>query len=130
MIHPDVPTYRHMARLLREQIISGALRPGAQVQPEPRLASEHGVGRETARKAIALLRNEGLVEVRLGHGVFVREPYDREVVTLRPGDQVIARMPSPEELRSAGEGVAILVVTSAGGMVNTYEGDCTALRCV
>lgn len=61
-----------VAAALREQILSGALRPGAPLPAERQLAAEYGVARTTIRAALATLRAEGLVSVLDRRGAFVR----------------------------------------------------------
>jgi GntR family transcriptional regulator len=61
---PDVPgrtKIREVADDLRARILSGELPPGAQVPSEPELMQQYGYSRDTVRKAVALLLNEGLV---------------------------------------------------------------------
>ena len=93
----EVPVYLQLAKLLRDQIRSGEFTPGALIPGEQRLAQEHGMNRETVRKALALLRGEGLIVSRKGEGTFVREQRDRRLVTIDSGTVLIVRMPSPEE---------------------------------
>lgn len=64
---------RRLARELRQQITSGTLPEGAKLPSERTLATQHGVARNTAREAIRLLADEGLVSAHHGKGVFVRE---------------------------------------------------------
>jgi GntR family transcriptional regulator len=66
-----VPPYRQLAGILRDQIASGELAPGAPLPSVKRLRQEYGVAETTARKAVALLRGEGLVETVMGWGSFV-----------------------------------------------------------
>jgi GntR family transcriptional regulator len=66
-----VPPYRQLAGILRDQIQSGELAAGAAVPSVKRLRQEYGVAETTARKAVALLRDEGLVETVMGWGSFV-----------------------------------------------------------
>ena len=66
-----VPPYRQLAGILRDQVQSGELAPGAAVPSVKRLRQEYGVAETTARKAVALLRDEGLVESVMGWGSFV-----------------------------------------------------------
>ena len=66
-----VPPYRQLAAILRDQIASGELAPGAAVPSVKRLRQEYGVAETTARKAVAVLRDEGLVETVMGWGSFV-----------------------------------------------------------
>ena len=70
----DVPPYRQLAAILRGQIASGELAPGAAVPSVKSLRQEYGVAETTARKAVALLRDEGLVETVMGWGSFVAKP--------------------------------------------------------
>ncbi|WP_125777880.1 GntR family transcriptional regulator [Antribacter gilvus] len=67
----DKPS-REIARLLRDAINGGELSPGAKLPSERELAESHGVARNTAREAIRLLTQEGLVQPEHGRGVFVR----------------------------------------------------------
>jgi GntR family transcriptional regulator len=78
----DRPVYKQIAELLRAAIATGGLQPGEQVPSEHELAAEYGVARGTARQAIMLLRNEGLIEAVHGLGCFVREP--EPIERLRP----------------------------------------------
>ena len=68
----EEPITRRIANLLREQITSGSLPPGALLPSEPELARHHGVSRQTARAALQALEQEGLVFVRARRGRIVR----------------------------------------------------------
>ena len=65
------PIYRGIARNLAERIESGALPSGSRVPSERELASEYGVSLMTARAAVNLLGQRGLVERRARSGTFV-----------------------------------------------------------
>jgi GntR family transcriptional regulator len=65
------PVYRGIARNLAERIESGALSSGSRVPSERELASEYGVSLMTARAAVNLLGQRGLVERRARSGTFV-----------------------------------------------------------
>ena len=67
-----VPPYRQLAAILREEIETGKLAAGAMVPSVKRLRQQYGVAETTARKAIAVLRDEGLVESVTGWGTYVR----------------------------------------------------------
>jgi GntR family transcriptional regulator len=69
----DRPAYKQLADLLRQQIISGELAPGAPLPSEARLMQELGVSRNTVRLAVQLLRSEGHVTTEHGRGTYVRE---------------------------------------------------------
>ena len=87
------PIYRQIAEDLREQIESGELQPGQQLQTELELRKRYGASRNTVRDAIKWLMNLGLVETRPGQGTFVVEKFDPFVSTLSgdpgTGDGVI-----------------------------------------
>jgi len=63
-----VPVYRQLAALVRERIESGELRPGYPVPSEGQLMGEHGVSRDTVRRACDVLRGEGLIITVQGKG--------------------------------------------------------------
>jgi GntR family transcriptional regulator len=61
---PDVPgrtKIREVADDLRARILSGELAPGDLVPSEPELMQQYCYSRDTVRKAVALLLNEGLI---------------------------------------------------------------------
>jgi GntR family transcriptional regulator len=76
------PMYRQIAEDLREQIESGKLRPGQQLQTELELREHYNASRNTVRDAIKWLTTRGLVETRPGQGTFVVQKMDPYVTTL------------------------------------------------
>jgi GntR family transcriptional regulator len=66
------PASRRIADELRRSIESDELAPGAQLPSERQLAATYGTARNTAREAIRLLADSGLVIVEQGRGAFVR----------------------------------------------------------
>lgn len=76
------PMYRQIAEDLREQIESGALRPGQQLRTELELRERYGASRNTVRDAIKWLTNLGLVETKPGQGTFVVQEIEPYVTTL------------------------------------------------
>jgi GntR family transcriptional regulator len=67
----SVPPWQQLAALLREQIESGELAPGAQLPSIVRLSQEHGIAVVTVQKALRALKAEGLIETTPGYGTFV-----------------------------------------------------------
>lgn len=61
-------TYRQIADDLRQMIESGDLPPGAMLPSEVSLARDRLVSRGTARAALAVLSDEGRIEVVPGRG--------------------------------------------------------------
>jgi GntR family transcriptional regulator len=72
-VDPDsaTPVYVQVADILRARIEAGELLPDRPVPSETQLQQEFGVARGTARKAIALLRDRGLVVTVKGRGSYV-----------------------------------------------------------
>lgn len=68
-----VPPWEQLAALLRERITSGELQPGDRIPSVVSLAQEYELAAGTVRKALAALRQEGLIESRVGWGTFVAE---------------------------------------------------------
>lgn len=67
------PRYLQIAADLRASITSGQRGPGSRLPGENDLMTTYQVARETARKALAQLINEGIATPRRGAGVYVRE---------------------------------------------------------
>jgi GntR family transcriptional regulator len=68
-----IPRYRQIAAILRARIESGELQPERPIPSEAQLEQEFGVARATARHAVAVLRDEGLVVTVPGMGTYVRK---------------------------------------------------------
>src|SRR5690349_6951049 len=66
------PPSRLIADDLRNKIESGDLAPGAKLPSERELAERYGTARNTAREAVRLLAEAGLVIAEHGRGSFVR----------------------------------------------------------
>lgn len=66
-----LPPYQQVAEILAARITSGELPPGARVPSIADLMGTYEIGKNTAIRAIGMLRERGLVEVRQGWGTFV-----------------------------------------------------------
>lgn len=66
--------YRQIADQIRTLIRSGEYPAGARLPPERDLAKQLGVSRPSVREALIALEVEGLVEVRIGSGIYVQAP--------------------------------------------------------
>ncbi len=53
-------------------IVNRALEPGDQLPPEGEIARSLGVGRNSVREAVGALRTLGVIDVKVGSGLFVR----------------------------------------------------------
>lgn len=63
--------YRAIADELRHRVERGELAAGALLPSESEMSAAYGVSRVTVRKALELLRDEGLIDARQGFGWFV-----------------------------------------------------------
>lgn len=66
-----VPPYRQIADQLRARITDGTIPVGRRIPSLVELEAEFGVARDTLRKAVKVLKDEGLVETVSGMGVYV-----------------------------------------------------------
>ena len=67
-----VPPYKQIAEIIRQRIASGQYAKGTRIPTESEMVETWEVARTTARRAIALLRDEGLVETVPQRGSYVR----------------------------------------------------------
>jgi GntR family transcriptional regulator len=84
------PRYRRLAEALRADIAGGRLGPGAALPTERELCAIHGVSRHTAREALRILAEDGLIERRQGAG------------------SVVSALPTPAFVQPAGDFDGIL----------------------
>jgi GntR family transcriptional regulator, transcriptional repressor for pyruvate dehydrogenase complex len=63
--------YRQIADQIRALVRSGEFPPGSRLPPERDLARQLGVSRPSVREALIALEVEGLVDVRIGSGIYV-----------------------------------------------------------
>ena len=68
------PRYRELADQLKAEILQGRMKPGEQLMTELELCKAHDISRHTAREALRLLSDDGLITRRRGSGTVVAEP--------------------------------------------------------
>jgi GntR family transcriptional regulator len=69
-----VPPYRQIAEIIRRRIGAGEYRPDMRIPTESEIVEEFEVARSTARRAVAVLREEGLVYTVPNRGSYVARP--------------------------------------------------------
>ncbi|MXQ10605.1 FadR/GntR family transcriptional regulator [Microvirga makkahensis] len=84
-----------LALRLKDEIVSGRLRPGEKLATEQQISETYGVSRPTVREAIGRLKHDGLVITRQGAGAFVADPGAVSVFRLD-----IADFSNREEIRN------------------------------
>lgn len=117
--------YLQLAAALRQQVTTGAYQPGSALPTEDAIGRVHGVGRMSVRRALDVLRHEGLITTERGKPAEVRVQPVRRFVELHGADQLVARMPIPDEAHQLRMpvGVPLLEVHRADGSVETYPAD-------
>jgi GntR family phosphonate transport system transcriptional regulator len=76
---PVLPAWRRIEAALQGEIASRAVAPGDRLPPEQDIAARFGVGRLTARRALASLQQQGFIRIEPGRGTFVQDtifPYE------------------------------------------------------
>ncbi|MFF5210962.1 GntR family transcriptional regulator [Streptosporangium sp. NPDC000396] len=68
------PPYRQIVAEIRARILTGDLRPGDRMPSIRQIAQRWGVAVATATRVMATLRDEGLVETKVGAGTVVNVP--------------------------------------------------------
>ena len=78
-IQPVAPQrlYVQIAEQIRAMIGAGEVAPGARLPAERDLARQLGVSRPSLREALIALEIEGLLDVRVGSGIYVSQPGER-----------------------------------------------------
>lgn len=71
MSQEALPLYLKIADELRQNIQQSVFQMGDRLPTETELSERFGVNRHTLRRAIEVLRNEGIVDVERGRGTFV-----------------------------------------------------------
>lgn len=110
----DRAVYKQVADIIREQIERGEFAPGRRLPAEKDYMHEFGISRLSVNRAMAVLRNEGLVTTDR-RGSYVRQQLEREAVRIEQGT-ISARMPTESERcqLDIDDGVPLLVVARPG----------------
>jgi DNA-binding GntR family transcriptional regulator len=124
----DRAVFRQLADDIRAQIQAGRLRPGQRLRTEPEYGDDYGISRDSVRKAMALLRQEGLI-VTSKQGSRVKPAAETVDVAIPRDTRVNVRMPTEPERRRLGlaEGVPVFVVSRPGADAEVLPGDQTSL---
>ncbi|MFI7100173.1 GntR family transcriptional regulator [Streptomyces sp. NPDC050161] len=76
--HTPYAPYMRVLEALTAEIKAGTIGPGERVPSEAELCARFKVARETARRAVRVLREQGVVRTEWGRGTFVVDPAERE----------------------------------------------------
>ena len=129
--HGERSAYRQLADLLRDLIDTGQVGPTGLLPSVATIGQRYGVGRETVRRALGVLREEGRIVVERGYGARVVDEQELEQVRVPRGGRVRSRMPTEQERADLGiepgAVVPVLVVTLGGRARGVYRADRTVL---
>ena len=127
--------YRQIADQIRTLIRNGEFPVGARLPPERDLAKQLGVSRPSVREALIALEVEGLVEVRIGSGIYVQAPGARNGAKAagRGGPDDGGAKAGPFELLRAryvieGETAALAAKSAKKGQVQAIEETLDAMK--
>ena len=67
------PKYFSLMEQLKNDIVSGAIRPGEKLPSENELSQKYFLSRHTVRKALGILEQDGYVEAFHGKGTYCSE---------------------------------------------------------
>ncbi|GAB3856474.1 hypothetical protein GCM10029963_52910 [Micromonospora andamanensis] len=123
--------YQQLADLVRASIESGEIAPGGLLPSSKTLEQTYGVSRETVRRALAVLRAEGLVITEPSYGTRVREASERRRVSVPRGASIVSGPASHAQRQALGVPVGehVLVVTMGGRVIGEYPASTTELTC-
>ncbi len=115
--------YEAVARKIGELILSHRYTPGTRLPPERVLSDRLGVGRSTLREALVSLAALGVLEIRQGRGVFVK---DLPVALIASR---LSRMDDAPSLRDVWEArMAIEVMAAEVAALRRTEADLAAME--
>jgi GntR family phosphonate transport system transcriptional regulator len=100
-----IAMWRQIEDRVRQDIIEGRWKPGERLPTETGLAQQFSVNRHTVRRALAALRDGGLVRIEQGRGTFVQDDVIDYAVTRRTrfSENIanLERRPSGQVVRTA-----------------------------
>ncbi|WP_433426241.1 GntR family transcriptional regulator (plasmid) [Microtetraspora malaysiensis] len=92
-----VPIYALIVDAIKGDIDSGNLRPGQKLPTEQELCDRHQASRDTVRRALEILREDGTIYTRRPEGSFVGPEDAPQIREARPAEQFAASL--AEEIR-------------------------------
>ena len=81
----NCPIYQQLARQVREQVSKEILKPGDKLPSVRELSESLGINMHTVRRAYLLLRDQGIIDLRLGRKARIasrnRAPVTNDAIT-------------------------------------------------
>ncbi len=94
----NVPLFRQLYGAIKDAILGGQIKPGAQLPPSRSLAATLGVSRQTVVNAYAQLLAEGYFTCTVGRGSFVSLRLPVRQASVRKREQQVAAPSEPPRL--------------------------------
>lgn len=85
-----LPLHEQVAAEIRRSIAEGEVKPGERLPLAKDLAAVMGVNKNTVLRALHVLRDEGLLEFRRGHGITVAGTKEKSALVLQVRELVEA----------------------------------------
>ena len=124
------PVYAIISSHFREPIINGVLKPDDPLPSENELCRLFATTRETVRKGLKQLEQEGLIYSRPRRGYFVSRPRHQEITVFAPAglDQTESRFKDIRIIRPGAEIQKALQVPSNQKVIAVYRGSYSGSR--
>lgn len=128
-----MPLYRLLAEDIRQRLRGNELQRGAPIPSEADFSFEYDLGRDTVRRALYLLRDEGYLVSRRGERWRAADQlpgnHERELLQLPPGARVWLEPATAEERGRLGLPVgAAMFVVHHKALTRRYPADRTELQ--
>jgi DNA-binding FadR family transcriptional regulator len=119
--------YRQIAEQVRQLMASGEFASGSRLPAERDLAVQLGVSRPSVREALIALEVEGMIEVRTGSGIYVRQTTAaKSTATAAELDDNTPANWGPLEVMSAR--ILVEAEVAALAAANAQKGDLKAIK--
>ena len=110
--------YQELARKLVAELVAGHYKIGDRLPAEREMAADYDVSRPTVREAIIALEVQGLVEVRIGSGAYVKRLPGKDDI---PGFNVSAFELTEARLLFEGEAAALAAAQITDDEIEALE---------
>lgn len=121
--HLEKPVYQLIALDMAEKIVSGRYQVGEKVHGRSTLASKYNVSPETVRRAMYLLKDMEILEMKQGSGIFIKDvekaqAFVQKFRNLCAADELRANL---GDLMSQRDAIEQQIRTSMMTLIDSYE---------
>ncbi|MEU1791143.1 GntR family transcriptional regulator [Streptomyces sparsogenes] len=112
--HDPRPPYQQAAEAIRDEIKAGRIKPGEQLPSHRELQERFGIANMTARSALRVLREEGLIYTVQGRGSYVAD-------VVGPGGELIEAKTHTGDRAAIGAEAGPDSAQAAGSLIETLH---------